>query len=179
MKERRGDKRAWAGHDPAGSRAVSIVGTQPSGHRDVRTLLKAAEAELSPVTPVGKHTQVPSRTRVRKQHADLCQIRARATGLSTVGKREVVGRVTNLSGVGTHCRRGASCCPEMRARQVNPDPNTGWARKRPRAYVAGARPCSPDLCSLPQTSPYSRSQALRSKPRKYTYNQLMGQRRTG
>ena len=53
MKERQGDKRAWAGHDPAGSRAVSIVGTQPSGHRDVRTLLKAAEAELSPVTPVG------------------------------------------------------------------------------------------------------------------------------
>ena len=97
----------------------------------------------------GQHTQVPSYTRVRKQHADLCQNTARATGPSTDGKHEVVGRATNLPGVGTNCRWGASCCPEIRASHVNPGPNTGWARQRPRAHVAGATPCSPDFCSLP------------------------------
>ena len=35
------------------------------------------------------------------------------------------------------------------------------------------------LLSAPKHHPYSQSQALRSKPHKYKFNQLMGQKRTG
>lgn len=38
---------------PSWQQGCLYVGTQPSGHRDVRTLLKAAKAELSSVTPIG------------------------------------------------------------------------------------------------------------------------------
>lgn len=70
-----------------------------------------------------------------------------------LGNKKLLAGWPTFLGLEPTAGGGASCCPEMRAGQVNPGLNTEWAGQRSRAQlnrrVAGARPCSPDLCSLP------------------------------